>query len=151
MGGVARRTTQINVERERAEHILLLDAGDSCISGLEQTPVVRAELVIKAMNRLGYQAMALGMGEFSLNLPTLQRLMRRARFALLAANLVDAEGRPVAKLYLIREIGGHRLAVIGVTTPDILCLRGMKPGELRVLDSTRRPAATSGTSSSRRM
>ena len=61
-GGLARRATLINEYRSKYKSMLLLDAGDlfPVVAPKEQ-----AEYVLKAMNLMGYDAMAIGDQEFN--------------------------------------------------------------------------------------
>jgi hypothetical protein len=71
------------------------------------------------MNKLGYDAMALGEGDLlKLGLPTLQHRVEEADFAILSANAVLAStDQLLLEPYMIREIGDYRLAIIGLTGP----------------------------------
>lgn len=71
------------------------------------------------MNMLGYDAMALGEGDLvKLGLPTLQQRMEEANFAILSANAVlVATNELLSEPYLIREMGEHHVAIIGLTGP----------------------------------
>jgi len=104
---------------------LLVDAGDALFgSPLVHTwrtgPRRDPEPVIAAMNALRYDAMTIGNHEFDAGRGALDSAAVRAKFPLLAANVVDARtGKPAYGTSLVREIAGVRIGVIGLTTPAV--------------------------------
>jgi 5'-nucleotidase/UDP-sugar diphosphatase len=82
------------------------------------------------MNQVGYDAMALGIKELSLGPDVLRQRMDEAQFPLLSANVeVSGSGELVAPAFVILEMGGRRLGVIGLTPQPDNPLR-----DFRVLD-----------------
>jgi len=124
VGGAASAGRYICCAREQAkmqDHgFLLLDAGDS----FQGTPVgilSKGGAVIHAMNLLGYDAMAIGNHEFDAGAKNLYRLDSLATFPLLSGNIIDERtGKIVvfATPYIIREVKGVKVAIIGMTTAD---------------------------------
>lgn len=126
--GLAKAATIINRVRTTTPHTLLVDCGDT----VQGTPLayVAARLrptephpVIAAMNALGYDAMAVGNHEFNFALETLWRLKGEARFPWLAANVSSYyhDTRRDFLPYVIREVGGVRVAILGLVTPAVPC------------------------------
>lgn len=73
--------------------------------------------VIAAMNVMRYDAAVLGNHEFNYGVPLLQKAMAQAGFPFVAANVMDAQGKPwVAPLMMVTR-RGVRVAIIGGTTP----------------------------------
>lgn len=115
--------------------VVLLDAGDTFQGGIESN-LSEGALVIDAYNALGYTAAAIGNHEFDFGpLDTvdpadgpdtrgaLKAIAARARFPLLAANLLDAStGRlinwPHVKPSTLVSMGGLRVGIIGAMTID---------------------------------
>jgi 2',3'-cyclic-nucleotide 2'-phosphodiesterase (5'-nucleotidase family) len=118
---VARRATVIKDGRRDAGNLLVLDAGNSLLgetgSASEPAPRTQGQSSVEILNRLGYDAVALG--EFDLALPKEELLKRLAEvkgFSFLSANLRDeATGELLAEPYVVKEVGGHRVALIGIT------------------------------------
>lgn len=107
----------VKEQREAASAFLLLEAGDSWYGEGEIGQRTRGKAVVEAMNLLGYDAMTLGELEFHLGLQDLRARMEEAAFPLLAANVVSEDGsRTFAQPYVLREMGGHRVAVLGLVT-----------------------------------
>ena len=70
-----------------------------------------------AMNRVGYDAMAVGNHEFNFGLEALGAARAAARFPWLSANTVTDGSMPAFAPYLLKTVGGVKVAVIGLTTP----------------------------------
>ncbi len=68
------------------------------------------------MNLMGYDAMALGPRELSLGPDVLARRMEEAKFPILSANVVlTGTDELYAQPYVIKEVGGRQVGVIGLT------------------------------------
>ncbi|MDP8981773.1 MAG: 5'-nucleotidase C-terminal domain-containing protein [Acidobacteriota bacterium] len=82
---------------------------------------LRGDPMMAAMNALHYDVMTLGNHEFNYGLKNLEAARSQAHFPWLSANTrVDAGAgtQPFAP-YLIKEIAGVKIAIIGITTPLI--------------------------------
>jgi 5'-nucleotidase len=116
LGGVARRATRIAQERNKGGAVLLLDAGDSLAGDQDPARKTQGQTSVAAMNLLGYDAMTLGPQDLALGPAVLRQRMAEARFAFLSANaVVSATGKLVATLFVIRELGGHKVALVGLS------------------------------------
>ncbi len=116
VGGVARRATTITQERNQGKAVLVLDAGDSLVG--DQDPALKTwgQSSVEALNRLGYDALALGPGDLALGLAALRGRMTEAKFAVLSANAVNAAtGELIAKPYAVRTFGDYRVAIVGLS------------------------------------
>ncbi|PJC86037.1 bifunctional UDP-sugar hydrolase/5'-nucleotidase [Vibrio sp. HA2012] len=122
--GMAARKTLIDELREeiRAEggSVLLLSGGD-INTGVPESDLQDAEPDFKGMNRLGYDAMALGNHEFDNPLSVLEKQMQWANFPILSANIYDkATGKRKYQAYQMFEKQGIKIALIGLTTEDTM-------------------------------
>jgi 2',3'-cyclic-nucleotide 2'-phosphodiesterase (5'-nucleotidase family) len=117
---LARRATAIEQERNDAEGaVLVLDAG-SALDGQWIARESEGKVMVEAMNAMGYDALTIGRMDISLGLETLKARAAEAEFAVLSANLVNAEDQtPLFEPYVILERAGSRLAVIGLSEPEI--------------------------------
>jgi 5'-nucleotidase/UDP-sugar diphosphatase len=116
---VARRATVIEQERHQGLPVLILDAGDSLSGDVDPARATQGQTSVAAMNRLGYDAMALGPQDLALGLSVLRERIAEANFAVLSANAVEtATGRPVATPYVVRELDGSglRVGIIGLSS-----------------------------------
>lgn len=120
--GMAARKTLIDELREeiRAEggSVLLLSGGD-INTGVPESDLQDAEPDFKGMNKIGYDAMALGNHEFDNSLDVLAKQIDWANFPMLSANIYDkATGERKFQAYEMFEKQGIKIAVIGLTTED---------------------------------
>jgi 5'-nucleotidase/UDP-sugar diphosphatase len=87
---------------------------------------------VEAMNLLGYDAMVLGSEDFWLGLDVLRQRMEEAEFPILSANVVMAgTDQLFTTPYVIEEIAGHKVAIIGLTNQEATSAAG---GDIVVLD-----------------
>jgi 5'-nucleotidase/UDP-sugar diphosphatase len=93
---------------------LLLAAGDM-IQGNNWANLSQGESVIELMNLMGFDAMTVGNHEFDFGQDVLQKRIAEAKFPVLGANV---EGFASLRPYLIREVGGIKVAIVGVVTED---------------------------------
>jgi 2',3'-cyclic-nucleotide 2'-phosphodiesterase/3'-nucleotidase len=111
--------------RRTSDHpVLVLDSGDTIQgSPLEQFVHVRwgePSPTIEAMNRIGYDAMAVGNHEFNFGLEVLRRAEAQATFPFLSANTVgERSGEPAFPPYRVLEAGPVRVGVLGLITPNV--------------------------------
>ncbi|MDB4880982.1 MAG: cpdB [Gemmatimonadetes bacterium] len=96
---------------------LILDGGDE-FQGTPASNLAFGRPVVAIFNEIGYAAGAVGNHEFDWGQDTLRARMREARYALLAANVRDASGRPVpwirSDTLVVR--GALKVGVVGVAT-----------------------------------
>jgi 5'-nucleotidase len=88
VGGMAARAALVATVRRETERVLLVDSGDILI-GTALSSAFRGEPDIKAMNLMGYQAMAAGNHEFDFGLDHFRRLNELAEFPILCSNIVS--------------------------------------------------------------
>ena len=107
----------IKQERENESHVLVLDAGDSLVG--DRTPAVNSEgkSSVEVMNLMGYDAMALGEGDLGkLSLDAIEQRIQEAEFSVLSANVLVAQTADLlTEPFLIRDMGGRRVAIVGLT------------------------------------
>lgn len=120
--GMAARKTLIDNLRSQAEAngsaVLLLSGGD-INTGVPESDLQDAEPDFKGMNKIGYDAMALGNHEFDNPLSVLAKQIEWAEFPMLSANIYDkASGERKYQPYTLFEKNGLSIAVIGLTTED---------------------------------
>ncbi|GAA1116717.1 5'-nucleotidase C-terminal domain-containing protein [Kribbella jejuensis] len=137
--GLAKVSTLVSAVRDRiaadrhAPRPLLLDAGDT----IQGTPLAYYYAKIEpitggtthpmaaAMNRIGYDAAALGNHEFNYGLDILRRFQQQLRFPLLGANAQDwTTGLPAFPPYVLKRVHvpGEKpitVGILGLTNPGI--------------------------------
>jgi 5'-nucleotidase / UDP-sugar diphosphatase len=116
IGGVARRATVIKQERGRGGVVLVLDAGNSLTGDQDPAFKTKGATSIAALNLLGYDAMTLGSKDLALGLDVLRQRIGEAKFPVLSANaVISPTGELIAQPFVVREIGGHHIAIVGLT------------------------------------
>src|SRR5437868_5792534 len=123
--GLAKAATIIAQIRKENPNSLLLDSGDT-IQGtplvyyhnkINNTPI---DPMMLAMNTLRYDAMTVGNHEYNFGLKVLEKARSEAKFPWLSANTYRVGTNETAyQPYLIKEINGVRVGVLGLTTPGI--------------------------------
>ena len=131
--GLARVSTYVSQVREENPNTILVDAGDT-IQGTIMTDDLYSKdttdhPVPAALNYMGYDAWVLGNHEFNFAVDTLKEIIAQTDVPVLAANIKNADGSYFTGAgYTIVERGGVKVAIIGVTTPNIPRWDGTKQG-----------------------
>ncbi len=102
--------------RERYDHILVMDAGDT-IHGRPITNTLDGTSAVDAMNAAGYDIMVPGNHDFNFGYERLLELEEKMEFDLVAAN-VFKDDELLFNPYVIREMGEYKIGVFGLATPD---------------------------------
>ena len=85
---MARRATLIDGVRADADHSLVLDAGNALINDRQPAVRTRGATSVDALNRMGYDAVALGLTDVTqLSLDELRARLAEARFPMVSANV----------------------------------------------------------------
>jgi 5'-nucleotidase / UDP-sugar diphosphatase len=128
-GGLARCVTQIRRWQRQNRNSILIDVGD-VYQGTDVSLRNKGELMIDLFNHLQYDAWVIGNHEFDWGIDPFHQALQRSTMPVLAANTV-LEGKPagafpdpehpLAKIqpFVLKEIAGIKLAIIGVTTPGM--------------------------------
>jgi len=123
--GLAKIATLLDTLRLEAPHLILLDSGDT----IQGTPMeyyhnridnAPPDPMMLAMNALHYDAMAVGNHDYNYGLQVQAKAKGEAHFPWLSANTYKAgtdENR--FQPYLVKEVDGVRVGILGLTTPDI--------------------------------
>ncbi|MDD4196347.1 MAG: bifunctional UDP-sugar hydrolase/5'-nucleotidase [Syntrophorhabdaceae bacterium] len=112
-GGIAHCAFRA-AELRKEKPSLLLAAGDM-IQGDTWANLFAGRSSIDVMNEMGFDAMVVGNHEFDFGKAVLARRIEEAKFPVLAANVT---GFDPLKPYVIREIDGLKIAIIGVVTEE---------------------------------
>ena len=123
--GLAKIATLIAQARESAPDLILLDCGDT----IQGTPLAYyhnrknntpPDPMMLVMNSLGYTAMAPGNHEYNFGLAILGKARGEANFPWLSANSYRTGTDDTAyQPYVVKEVAGVRVGVLGMTTPAI--------------------------------
>jgi len=122
-GSLTRRASVLKQIQATGRKLLLVDGGSTLFPIEDRVKdedlpeaLRKAELIVEAFNRMGYQAMAVGSFDLAAGLDNLKALEKRAKFPFLSANLVDKTTlQPYFKPHVIVEVTGLRIGLIGLT------------------------------------
>jgi 2',3'-cyclic-nucleotide 2'-phosphodiesterase (5'-nucleotidase family) len=112
-GGIAYLAGAVDRARGKSPS-LLLAAGDM-IQGNAWANLFQGKSTIEVMNAMKFDAMVVGNHEFDFGPKVLKARMAQARFPVLGANV---KGLPALKPYVVKNLQGVRIAIIGVVTTD---------------------------------
>jgi 5'-nucleotidase len=150
VGGAAALAGLVSSLRAGMPHSVLLSAGDLIGAAPLVSTLFRHESTIEVMNAIGLELGAVGNHEFDAGITELHRLAtggcaqtqpdasatscsegpyRGARFPMLAANVVDTNGRPLLAPYVVKRYGGVQVGFIGAvtkSTPRIVVPSGVE-------------------------
>lgn len=116
LGGLARRVTWLETERQRGP-LLTLEAGDAFTrSWKEAWPqsalMARARLIVDVFNQSGLDAYGLGERDFALGKKGLQELTQTAHFPFMAANILQVENQtPVFREVVVKTVGNFNIGI----------------------------------------
>ncbi len=118
-GGFARLATAVREEKRNCAACLYLNAGD-LVQGTPVSTIYHGVPVYQIANLLGFDAATIGNHEFDYGWKRVQEFARIAHYPLLSANVVDANGATLTrKSYVIKTVGGIRVAILGVLLGDL--------------------------------
>ena len=99
---------------------IVVDAGDF-IQGEILGTLTKGAAVQNIMNSVPYDAAAPGNHEFDYGIGAFGKLTKGAKFAVLSCNFTDLrKSSLLLPPYRIYELGGRKIALVGVTTPESL-------------------------------
>ena len=119
--GMAARKTLIDTIRAEVEAeggVALVLSGGDVNTGVPESDLQDAVPDFIGMNRIAYDAMAVGNHEFDNPLQTLEMQRDLANFPMLSANIYNADNSRYFDAYKTFDINGVSLALIGFTTDD---------------------------------
>ena len=123
--GLAKIATLIKRVRKEQPNVLLIDSGDTIqgsplesVHGRKNNQPPDPMMLI--MSSLNYDSMTVGNHEYNFGLKVLEKARSEAKFPWLSANTYDkAKQQPHYKPYIVKEVAGVRIGVLGLTTPGV--------------------------------
>ncbi|MDO9099863.1 MAG: 5'-nucleotidase C-terminal domain-containing protein [Caldisericota bacterium] len=121
--GLAKILTLVKGVRAENPNTLLLDDGDN----QQGTPLTYyynkvdtkvANPVAAAMNYMGYDAMTVANHEFNYGLAALEKARGESKFPWLAANVYKEDGTNYFTPYIVKDVGGVKVGILGLTTKN---------------------------------
>ena len=123
--GIAKVATLVKEARKNDPDLILVDSGDT----IQGTPLeyfhnkrnnTPADPMMLAMSALHYDSMTVGNHEYNFGLNVLDKARTEAKFPWLSANTYN-KGTSTTHYqpYIVKEVQGARVGVLGLTTPGI--------------------------------
>lgn len=121
--GLVKYATVVKQAKKKYKNLLLIDNGDL----IQGTPLMTNYVknfsdeenpMIGIFNRLGIDAGVLGNHEFNFGKRIIRNAVEEANYPILSANILDADTKKCAfgRPYIMKELSGIRVAIIGATT-----------------------------------
>jgi 2',3'-cyclic-nucleotide 2'-phosphodiesterase (5'-nucleotidase family) len=118
-GGFAYLAAEVRRQRAGCNTCIYLSAGD-LVQGTPVSTIYHGDPVYRIANLMGFDAATVGNHEFDYGWRGIQGFARIAHFPLLSANVVGADGHFLTgRDYIIRNVGGIRVAIIGLVMGDL--------------------------------
>ncbi len=129
VGGLARCVTQIRAWQKENPNYILLDIGD-LYQGTHVSWSTQGQLMIKLLNSMNYDAWVVGNHEFDWGFDPMVNVIKASTVPVLGsnakvggkwANKLEDPQHPLGKIkpYIIKEIAGFRIGIIGTITPGL--------------------------------
>lgn len=99
-------------------NVLVFDAGDT-VHGTNFASLSKGQSVIRLMNDMGLDAMAIGNHDFNYGFDELQIMQKEADFPILASNIVkEGTDEKVFESNKVFEVGDLKIGVFALSTPE---------------------------------
>jgi 5'-nucleotidase / UDP-sugar diphosphatase len=119
LGGFAYLATELRHQREGCTACLYLNAGD-LVQGTPVSTIYKGIPVYEMANLFGMDASTLGNHEFDYGWKNIASFIQVAHFPIVSESAVDTAGNLLAgRGYVIKEVAGVRIAIIGVLMSDL--------------------------------
>jgi len=117
VGGYAQIAGLVNKLKEGrwGRSTLFLDAGDT-FDGSPVAQMTRGQAVVPILNAMGYDAWTPGNRDFAWSDGNFLAVANQLTIPTVCANLQDSAGNPVFPPYIMKEVDGLKVAMIGLTS-----------------------------------
>ncbi|HMR33886.1 MAG TPA: bifunctional UDP-sugar hydrolase/5'-nucleotidase [Geminicoccaceae bacterium] len=118
-GGFSRLLSILEAEKADDPNVLLLHAGDalspSLLAGIDH-----GAHMVDLLNRLPLDAFVMGNHEFDFGPDNAKEQLAKATFTIVNSNVTDQDGKlfPGTVESKIIEVGGYKIGIFGLTTPE---------------------------------
>jgi 5'-nucleotidase len=135
VGGAAQIASYWNADRAANPNTLTLTAGDAFGAAPPLSSFFDEEPAVRTLNLMGINVDTFGNHNFDRGVAHLQRMIDLADYQYVSANLRNLDANLTGvKRYQIFDLGGVKVAVIGLTNPEAPTL--VKPGSLGTIEIT---------------
>ena len=103
---------------EKAGYVVALaDCGDA-VQGAAIGTLSKGGYIVDIMNEVGYDVATVGNHEFDYGMDRFFELVEAADYPYVSANFATLDGEAILPPYAVLELGGYRIAFVGVSTPE---------------------------------
>ena len=143
LGGLYKKSTYLEECRKKYGQVIIVDSGDLLNEDLKIKKSTRfstrlkANLIAEAYQYIGIDAINVGELDLALGLDYIRELEKKYNLPFISANLVDETNTPVFKPYVIKEIKGKKVGIIGLmgSSSDMASkLKEATGGRISVMD-----------------
>lgn len=139
-GGMPRVASMVKKIRSERKNTILLHAGDA-VQGTLYFTEYGGEAEFTFLNKIGFDAMAIGNHEFDRGPANLAKMVGYADFPAIATN-IDTSKEPSLdgkfKRFTIMDVGGQNIGIIGITTVNTPFMSS--PGDKVIFNDEKRAA-----------
>lgn len=115
--GFAKIAALIKEAKTANPNTLVLDAGDT-LHGMPIVNISRGENALKVLEAAGYDYMTIGNHDFNYGQERLLELKKMSKIEMISANVLNEKGESLFTPYAIKEVGGVKIGIFGLTTPE---------------------------------
>lgn len=101
------------------KNVIYLDAGDT-FHGTNFATLEKGESIGKILDKMGLVATTTGNHDFNYGKERIKELDEKHSFDVLAANVKDAEGNYYLKPFIVEEIDGVKVGILGLASPETI-------------------------------
>ena len=103
---------------KETKNVVLVDAGDA-IQGDLAGALSKGDYIVDIMNQVGYDVAVPGNHEFDFGMEQFLELTKKSNAKYISSNFMDTKAdKTVFDPYVIKEIGGKKVAFVGISTPE---------------------------------
>ncbi|MDO5442140.1 MAG: CapA family protein [Bacteroidia bacterium] len=130
LSGYAKMVTVKNQALKETKNVLTCCCGDFSTDFIPTPGLGRnteGAGIIEVMNVVGYDFVEPGNHDFDFTIPTLQKNMSNLKAGVVCCNAINTKtGESIFPAYMIKKIGGKKVAFVGVITPTTISRRNQK-------------------------
>ncbi len=135
--GLAKVATVIKQERQKDPKLLLIDCGDNLQDNLiQEFRKQKITPMVGAMNLMNYDLHVPGNHEFNFEFKNLTKTIKTYKAPTICANIYTKKNKRWLKPYLIKEVNGVKIALVGLTAPHVDQWEAADPSHFKGLHFT---------------
>jgi hypothetical protein len=118
-GGLPRRATLVSDMRSKLKPMLLVDAGNALFG--DETVLAGPKIILDAYDAMGYDVVNIAWEDFRGGKELTMDSFNSAKLSAISANLLDeSSGKSLFSPFAVKEVGGVKFAIVGITEPPAL-------------------------------